>query len=279
MKFLIFALLISAIDAFTINCVYVNVYYPSLGITYTCMVHRSLSVTSPNQQVVTNVRGAHLAGRTNNDVRMVNFDDVDDLVVVPRGLTNFFPNIEGLRIYESDVRNLNGNELNEYVNLRWFMVYDSDVINIPGNFFQNNPNLIFVSFDDNEVRQVGAELFSYNHNVTGMQYIGFWENICVDSGASTPEQIESLLNLLASNCSDGSTTTTTTTSLPTETEDPTASTPEETTPPNNEDPTTSVNLVRTRTRSTASISTTLPPQPAVDIQKLLQKILERKFAH
>lgn len=289
MKINIFTLLLSAIsiDAFTINCVYVNMIYPSLGMTYTCMVHRSLSVTSPNDQFVTAVRGAHLAGRSNQDVRMVNFNDVDDLVVVPRGMSEFFPNLEGIRIYDSDVRNLNGNELNEYVNLRWFMIYDSDVIRIPGNFFERNPNLIYVSFDDNDVRQVGSELFSSIHNVTGMHYIGFWENICVNRGANNPVQIENLLAHLAMHCSDGLTTLapTTGTQQPTDTTEapstestPIETTPEETTAPS-EETTTSGNLIRTRTRSTSSISTTWAPQPAIDIQNLLKKLRVKHLIH
>lgn len=260
MKIIIFALIISVIDAFEINCAYMNVVYPSLGLTYTCMVHRSLSITSPNQQTVTRVRGIHLAGRTNADVRMVNFDDVDDLVVVPRGLSAFFSNIEGIRIFDSDVRNLNGNELNEYVNLRWFVIFDSDVIRIPGNFFERNPNLIYVSFDDNDVRQVSSELFSSNYNVTGMHFIGFRDNICINRAAITSQQIENLLVHLSLNCSDGVVT------LP-----PTESSSVYTTPGENTLPkqTTTQSILRTRTRATSSISTTWAPQPIVELQNFV----------
>lgn len=208
MKIFLFAFLISSIDAFAINCVFVNMAFPSLGLTYTCMVHPSLSVTSPNQQVVTAVRGVHLAGRSNRDVRMVNFHGVDDIVVVPRGMSNFFTNLHGIRIYDSDVRNLNGNELNEYTNLRWFGIIDSYVNRIPGNFFSRNSNLIYVSFDENYVRQVGSDLFKSINNVRGMNYIGFRRNICINQSANTPAQIDRLLEHLSIMCSDSSTGTT-----------------------------------------------------------------------
>lgn len=185
--------------------------FPSLGMVYTCMVHPSLSVTNTNQQTVTAVRGVHIAGRSNRDVRMVNFHGVDDIVVVPRGMSNFFTNLHGIRIYDSDVRNLNGNELNEYTNLRWFGIIDSYVSRIPGNFFARNPNLIYVSFDENYVRQVGAELFKSVNNVRGMNYIGFRRNNCINQSANTPEQIDRLLENLRSMCSDSSTGTTSTT--------------------------------------------------------------------
>lgn len=204
--FTIFTL--ASIEGFTINCSYVNFLWPSLGLTYTCMVHPSLSATNPNQ-VVTGVRGVHLPGRSNADVRMVNFHDVDNLVMVPRGMSNFFPNINAIRIHDSDVRNINGNELNEYRNLRWFSLFDSDVSRIPSNFFAFNPNMNYVAFDANYVRQVGEALFDPILNVRSMNYIGFLSNICIHQAASTPAQIDRILESLRVNCSESSGNTST----------------------------------------------------------------------
>lgn len=200
---LIVAVSISCIDAFTINCSYVNFLWPSIGVQYTCMVHPSLSVRSPNQ-VTTGVRGIHIAGRSNADVRMVNFHGVDDLVVVPRGMSNFFPNIHAIRIYDSDVRNLVGNELNEYRNLRWFSVFDSDVHTIPSNFFANNPNMIHVAFDANYVQQVGEGLFDPIRNVRSMSYMGFLSNRCINQSGSNSNQIDRVLERLRTHCSGSS---------------------------------------------------------------------------
>lgn len=205
MKFflLIVALGVSSIDAFTINCSYVNFLWPSIGIQYTCMVHPSLSVRNPNQ-VVTGVRGIHVAGRSNADVRMVNFHGVDDLVMVPRGMSNFFPNIHAIRIYDSDVRNLVGNELNEYRNLRWFSVFDSYVNTIPSNFFANNPNMVHVAFDSNYVQQVGGGLFDPIRNVRQMSYMGFLSNRCINLSGSNANQIDRVLERLNTHCSGSS---------------------------------------------------------------------------
>lgn len=205
-------LFLATVEAFTIHCTFLNAVWPSLGLSYTCRVHRSLRVTSPNQ-LPTSVRGIHLAGRSNANVRMINFDDIDDLTVIPRGLSQFFPNLQGIRIHDSDVRIINGNELNEYINLRWFSLYDSYASRIPGNLFSSNANMIYVSFDGNYIREVGEDLFNPIRNVRSMDYIGFLFNICINQAATTPDGIDRLLVDLKARCSDttGSTSPGTTT--------------------------------------------------------------------
>lgn len=219
---LIVALSVSSIDAFTINCSFINFVWPSIGVQYTCMVHPSLSVRNPNA-VATGVRGVHLPGRSNADVRMVNFHGVDDLVVVPRGMSNFLPNIHAIRIYDSDVRNLVGNELNEYTNLRWFSVFDSYVNTIPSNFFSHNPNMIYVAFDANYVQTVGSGLFDPIRNVRSMSYMGFLSNRCINMSGSNGNQIDRVLERLNSHCSGSSSNTSPATTTTTRGSSPTTS--------------------------------------------------------
>lgn len=192
---------LSCVNGFSLNCAFTNSAWPTLGMAYTCRAQRSLRITASNQYL-TEVTGTHVGQLTNADVVMVNFDELGFLETFPRGLADFFPNIQGIRIYESFIIDLVGDELSSYPNLKSFSFMDGEITRVPGNFFANNPNLIHVSFYENYIRHIGGDLFTSLYNVSTLEHVDFRDNRCISQRAITSGQVPQLIDNLLSSCPD-----------------------------------------------------------------------------
>lgn len=192
---------LSCVNGFSLNCAFTNSAWPTLGVAYTCRAQRSLRITAANQYL-REVTGTHVGELTNADVMMVNFDDLDFLETFPRGLADFFPNLQGIRIYESYIVDLVGDELSSYPNLKWFSFMDGEITRVPGNFFAYNPDLVHISFYENYIRHVGENLFASLYNVSTLEHVDFRDNRCISQRAVTPGQVPQLIDNLLSSCPD-----------------------------------------------------------------------------
>lgn len=181
-----------------------------LPMTYSCYLPELLRIEE--NQTVTAVFGIHIEGKSNLDVGMLYIRNYTSLEYFPRGIDKFFPNLIALAIDYCDINFLNGDEISAFPNLFWFVLnFNPNLIRIPGNFFSNNPNMATIWFAGNSIKQVGENLLS---SLTNLNWASFLNNYCINRIAFTSAQIPSIIETLASNCTDIQLTTTTTTTVP-----------------------------------------------------------------
>jgi hypothetical protein len=198
--------------AFTIDCVYGMVNYAVVGSSYRCV---TTNVPASSNQTVTGVTGTHTSGRNNSHVNGIKIFGNHTLSFIPRGIKNFFPNINVLDMAYMAFETLHGDELDEIApQLRIFFCYNGSLTSISSRFFESTQKLLSIGFSHNEIERVGRNLFT-PVNVTQLTYLHFRDNPCVNRGADNSTTIVALINDLKVLCPYDETLTTTTTTTTT----------------------------------------------------------------
>ena len=207
MKILIFLTFIATANSILIECDFnTETTWASIGRVYTCKV--TLLNLYDNPTTITGISGTHMSGKSNADVKFVYFMARNALEVIPKGLSDFFPNLFALSFEYCWINNLNGNELEDFPNLEWFSFRFNDLIRVPGNLFATNPNMKYINFSNNKISHVGEGIF-YHLRV---ETLIFGQNVCIDRNAWLASEIPILIETLRVNCPDFEPETTTTTS-------------------------------------------------------------------
>ena len=186
------------IDSTTIDCKYLDdLKFRHFDHIYRCDVERVAFVEDEESEVA-EVRGKHLEGKSNDDVKMVFFRFATSLSTVPQGLAKFFPSLVGLLFTEMEVEELSGEELGSYPKLEMFgFELSSKLKRISGDFFKSTPKMEIVNFSNNrQLEHVGAGLLDGLQNLFEAHFVG---NACISSNA-TRESISKLREELAAKC-------------------------------------------------------------------------------
>ncbi|KAG5668284.1 hypothetical protein PVAND_016231 [Polypedilum vanderplanki] len=223
MNFKIFLLLFQIFkisSSFTINCNFQSINLTSIGNFYICQT-RNIPTTSGT--IITNITGTHENGKSNFDVEGIDIQGNLFLSFFPRGFGNFFPNIKAFMIHYTSITTLYGDELDEFPKLQYFIFGQSNLTTISSHLFEKTPNLVHIWFDWNTIEKVGHYLFT-PLNISMLQDVSFFNNICINRWATSQVGINNLINELREKCpfddEDLSTTTTlVSTTLETTTED------------------------------------------------------------
>lgn len=154
-----------------------------------------------NSTHVVGVSGVHRDGFTNADVEVVRISNCQRLTAVPRGFQHFFPIFSGFHLLGCGINSLNGDEVDEYPNLRWFALEYTQLEFIPGNFFKNNPLLTSTSFGANRIKRVGVGLLD---DLRNLHRLYFFNNVCGNQGARNEAEVQELIDVLRTQCSDDS---------------------------------------------------------------------------
>lgn len=206
MKSLIIILsIISTSRAITFNCTFGYVMGPNLPSTYSCY---NPIITNLNEcDHLTAITGQHHDGKTNDDVKLLGIYNNPQLAFFPRAIENFFPNLEAISIWNSNISTLNGDELNPFKNLSWLsFTFSPNLEKIPGNLFKSTPLMKHISFQSNNIKHVEEGLFG---SLPKLIFLDFHQNYCVDRNASGIAAVRSLIAHLNNNCTGIDVTTTT----------------------------------------------------------------------
>lgn len=134
------------------------------------------------------VTGEHSSSKSNDDVKGIFIMD-QTLENIPMGLDNFFKNVEALQIYNSGLKVIRSEDIQQFHNLEVLSLFKNELTTIDGNLFVFNQRLKFLELTENKLEHVGSELFE------GLNYLDdvrFLRNPCVDKSAATREDIQSL---------------------------------------------------------------------------------------
>lgn len=222
MKIFLIFLVIPISSGVNVSCQfsYVHNYELFLNDSYTCnVVSIDFSEDSNNYVTSLNETQLGLVETLTFGYYYVQCPNLN-LGVIPKGLSNIFPNMTALLFYYCPVTHLFGDELEEYTKLEILMIQYFNIIRVPPEIFTYNPNMKFVGFYNNEIQHVGHGLLEHLRFLVRADFRG---NICVNMKAFVAQEIPALIEHMRNNCTDIETTTTlrtTTTTLPTTTTPP-----------------------------------------------------------
>jgi hypothetical protein len=172
MKFLIFLAFIASVQSLILECRFGDVW----GFGYSCIVQNSQLITSKDDREISEVKGQHLSGKTNDDVKF--FQAEVNVFYFPRNLTNFFKNLDKVWIHRAFLQEITKDDLNQFNNtLREIHLHVNQLKVIPSNLFENNENIEEITLSDNQIRHVESGAFD---GLQKLRIIYFEENPCTN---------------------------------------------------------------------------------------------------
>lgn len=195
--------LISSANGLVIECNFRKQFWQHADFIYTCVAE---VITSGSLRVIDDVRGMHLEGKVNSDVRGFVLND-QALGQIPENFVEFFPDIKGITCVGVELDHLSSYDLEQFPNLVFLRVMNNKLVRLDFDLFKYNPNLVYVDFDTNLLEATGANLLA---NLERLQEADFRNNPCINKLADNPDSIRNLSLQLSLNCpnsNDPSTTT------------------------------------------------------------------------
>lgn len=146
-----------------LDCNYTMTSNWNSGSIYTCTAR---IVFLGDTREIVDVSYDHLPGLTNADVRGLNIIN-QSLTVVPRGISNFFPNLQSLYLFDVSVDEVTNSDLTGLGGLKQFRLA-ANVQTIESDLFINNPLLESIEFTTNPIQHVAHHVFDNLVNLTSL---------------------------------------------------------------------------------------------------------------
>jgi len=115
-------------------------YYPN----YTCCI-KNKNIDGHQDYKYS---GQHRYGKSNNDVRHIQFTDCN-LTKIPSNLNEIFPNLKAIHIENSKMKKISSDDLSKYQHLQAFVSIKNGIEYLPGDLFEDFENLEKIVFIEN----------------------------------------------------------------------------------------------------------------------------------
>jgi len=153
--------------ATNISCVYEDNRELIDKAYYRCLImHQSIL-----KDAKLNIIGDHIDGKTNDDVAHVIFRNCS-LDVVPKGLTQIFPNLKILSINSSELNKLSKEDLSEYKKIEGFLCENNKLEFLPGDLFDGFENLEWISFFKNKLKAIEPNIIDGLSKLKSVLFFG-----------------------------------------------------------------------------------------------------------
>jgi hypothetical protein len=177
---------------------------------YQCYTYKTFTITSENNREIFEVKGQHLSGKNNDDVKVfhsrgkkVNF--------IPQSLTKFFKNIDFIAIVSADLREITKNDLKEFGrNLKGLNLSGNKIRVIEGDLFEFNPNLEWIRLTFNSIVHIDSGAFKGLAKLHTLFLVGNPCLINVSNIENDRLKVLALIQNVENSCKDLTRTTTTT---------------------------------------------------------------------
>lgn len=165
----------SLISAVQIKCEFKTDHWWIIGSAYTCEVKDQSIITDRSNQIIDTATGNHLEWKTNNDVKVVYFQN-SKVLYFPLGLEKIFKNLEGISVTASEFKEIRKDDLKDYPKLRELSLHYGNIETIEADLFINNPNLEGIYLNNNKISQIDANVF--NNLKTKLKDLYLADNNC-----------------------------------------------------------------------------------------------------
>ena len=116
---------------------------------------------------------------------------------LPKGIDKFFPNLERLAVYGSELKSLSQNDLKSLTQLKLVDFSMNDLEFLDDDLFEFNQKLRYVNFKENKLKYVGENLLN---NLKNLKQIDFNSNLCTKNEAIVVYEIPALFQKLKTLC-------------------------------------------------------------------------------
>jgi hypothetical protein len=183
-----------------LECEYGDMY--STG--YDCTVQNTELITSKDHRTISEVRGQHLSGKNNDDVKLF-YSDYKKVNFLPRGVTKFFKNIDTVWITSGNLQEISKDDLKQFGgNLKHLWLSQNQIKIIEGDLFEFNPNLREISFHSNKIVHIDSGAFD------GLQKLrselNLYYNPCTRTLTSSINNPSEVIREVKKSCKDFTTT-------------------------------------------------------------------------
>jgi hypothetical protein len=158
---LLILLLVSSVNSLHLNCNFVNGNLWTYGPGYQCL-GQLLQIGDPHR--IEGITGTHLAGRTNDDVRILTING-QPIGSLPTNVGSIFPKLEGYECRGGRLTVLTKENFMDLPNLKQAELLDNELQEID-NIFENNKELLTVRFANNPIRHVESQAFDHLDKLT-----------------------------------------------------------------------------------------------------------------
>ena len=168
---LLVAFFASTTRGVNINCLFLHIIWPTVGVMYTCRV--DVIDISENDSELRNVTGPHRDTNTDKDVTAIAFDPYNTMKQIPRNIENNFPNLMVLSCNSGELTSVSADQLKPFPNMRLVDFRSNKITVIDGDLFKYTPNIQVIWLARNHISSVGQNLFS---GLTQLSYATFRGN-------------------------------------------------------------------------------------------------------
>lgn len=184
--------------AINVDCSYNIWEWTGLGNTYTCQVQNSLSITTPEETVITSNSGKHNHGRSNENVHGLSISGTK-VNYFPRGIKDVFKNIKGIEITRCHLKQVTQDDLKMYPDLVYLYLAENDIKVLEAGLFEFNPKLKVISLSQNEISKIHPQVFD---NLNQLMHLWIRSNTCIDMLASDEDEVRDVVQQIKAQCSN-----------------------------------------------------------------------------
>lgn len=166
------------------QCTYVRDKISAIGDVYRSWARVLIDGDTSINDLEKVIEGKHLSGKTNYDVDYLSI--IGFLPIIPRKITDFFPNLTGLAFYNTSLKSISAGDLEPFTKLLVLYAYRNKLVTIDGDLFKHTPWIRWIGFSENQIQRVGSDLIK---NLHSLEEIYFLFNPCVNTSAETRSEI------------------------------------------------------------------------------------------
>jgi hypothetical protein len=188
-------------SAVVINCTF-RMDSWSIGSVYQCALTSDPQITSP-AVTITSATGNHTnSSMTHASVKSFYTNSQSQTInYFPSGLSDFFPNLEAIFIYNGRLIEVHQSDLRTFTTLRLLSLWQNNITFLEKDLFKYNTELEWIEIHDNKITSIYPTVFDRLEKLTGLHVFG---NECVTAGSvgGNREKVLALIEDVKKQCSD-----------------------------------------------------------------------------
>ncbi|KAG5669388.1 hypothetical protein PVAND_017275 [Polypedilum vanderplanki] len=188
----------SQVSSLELNCNYkFHTNWWAVDNIYFCEQTTSL-VTTPND-IVDKIHGEHKENYGNNDVKGFRVDD-KTMNYFPKGIDKFFPNLQFIAIWTTELKEIRQSDLAPFTKLRILSIWNNQIEVLEKDLLQFNTEIEYIGFGKNNIKFVDGKIFNHLRKLHTFHFDG---NDCVSRQvAGNKHEVWDLTEEIEERCSD-----------------------------------------------------------------------------
>lgn len=149
-----------------------------------------------DNEIVTSIKGTPVAGNTNGMVKGLGIYS-QSINFMPRGFGNFFPNLLGLELANSNLKVIRRQDLSSFKLLQVIVMHGNRLESLELDTFAENPDIAFIYLPNNDFKQLDPKTFDV---IPKLYHLDLTSNRCINKAATNLQQVAELKKEIGSKC-------------------------------------------------------------------------------